>query len=120
MAAFFTKSSEEETERLYPSPLYLRAVLDASKAGTKSDFLKNAGAAFGFPESYVANWDAFLDCLRSLYEENPRKGYVMAVKNSSGLLAEEPEEFENLEDVFKDADECLRADGAFLKVLYWD
>jgi hypothetical protein len=41
-------------------------VLDGARMGSAEEFHTEAAAAFGFPDRYGANWEAFNDCLGDL------------------------------------------------------
>lgn len=65
-------------------------------------------AAFRFPAGFGRNWDALLDCLRSLPGELPARGYVLAVRNSKAFLSASPEDLKNFSEIAGEA-------GLFLK-----
>lgn len=83
----------------YPPPFYFTAFIDGEKAADKAGLMAETAAALKFPSYFGRNWDALLDCLRSLPEFNPAGGYVLAVRNSGAFLAGAGEDMENFRDV---------------------
>lgn len=93
----------EEIARLFPPPVYFIAFVDGAAAPDKAALLAGLAAAFKFPASFGQNWDALLDCLRSLPEFNRAGGYVLALKNYGSLLAAAPGEMENFREIAAEA-----------------
>ena len=65
--------------------------------------LDAVAAAFKFPSYFGRNWDALLDCLRSLPEFNAARGYVLVIRNSSAFLSASPAELADFRDVAETA-----------------
>jgi hypothetical protein len=93
----------EEIARRFPPPAYFTAYLDGAAVPDKAALIEAMAAAFKFPSYFGKNWDALLDCLRSLPEFNPAGGYVLAIKSYSGLLARCPGERSDFTEVVSDA-----------------
>ncbi len=93
----------EEMARLFPPPAYFTARIDGALISDKAALMRALAAAFSFPAYFGGNWDALLDCLRSLPEEIPAKGYVLAVKNPELLLGSAPGERDVFNGVVADA-----------------
>ncbi|MBU2573130.1 MAG: barstar family protein [Elusimicrobia bacterium] len=89
----------EEIEKLFPPLGYFTAVLDGSLARDKRTLLCALAAALKFPSYFGHNWDALLDCMRSLPEFAPAKGYALIIKNSGRLLADSPEDRDTFNDI---------------------
>lgn len=97
------KWKAEEIEKLF-SPLgYFTAVIDGSLARDKKALLAALAAALKFPSCFGHNWDALLDCLRTLPEFAPAKGYALVIRDSARLLEGSPAELETFEGVSADA-----------------
>ena len=93
----------EGIARLFPPPVYFTAWIDGAAVPAKAELLETLAAAFKFPAYFGRNWDALLDCLRSLHEELPAGGYVLVVRNSSAFLASSPKDLEDFADVAGEA-----------------
>lgn len=97
----------EEIEKLFPPLGYFTAVVDGSLARDKKALLSALAAALKFPSYFGHNWDALLDCLRTLPEFAPAKGYALIIKNSGQLLGDSPEELETFTDIAATAADFL-------------
>ncbi|OGS54914.1 MAG: hypothetical protein A3J79_10240 [Elusimicrobia bacterium RIFOXYB2_FULL_62_6] len=97
----------EEIAKLFPPPVYFTAVMDGSLARDKKALLSALAAALEFPSYFGHNWDALLDCLRTLPEFAPAKGYALIIKNSGQLLGDATGEMDNFTDVAATAAEFL-------------
>ncbi|OGR45469.1 MAG: hypothetical protein A2X35_08125 [Elusimicrobia bacterium GWA2_61_42] len=93
----------EGIEKLFPPPFYFTAFVDGEKARGKAAMLDAVAAAFKFPSYFGRNWDALLDCLRSLPEFNAARGYVLVIRNSSAFLSASPAELADFRDVAETA-----------------
>ncbi len=94
----------EGIEKRFPPPAYFTAFIDGEKARDKAGLMDQIGPAFRFPAYFGKNWDALLDCLRSLPLSNkPPKGYVLVVRNSSAFLSASPKDLEDFADVAGEA-----------------
>jgi len=98
----------QELERRFPPPSYFIAYVDGAGIPGKAALMDALAAAFRFPAYFGKNWDALLDCLRSLPVELPAKGYVLAVKNSESFLAASPGDLEAFTDIASEARSFLR------------
>ncbi|PIU20270.1 MAG: hypothetical protein COT18_03155, partial [Elusimicrobia bacterium CG08_land_8_20_14_0_20_59_10] len=58
---------------------------------------------FKFPAYFGRNWDALLDCLRSLPDDLPAGGYVLVIKNSEKFLSASPADLEDFRDIAGEA-----------------
>jgi len=109
----------EDIARLYPPPAFYTAYLDGAAVPDKAALLKALAAGFKFPSYFGHNWDALLDCLRTLPEFLPARGYVLAVTGYGSLLSGDPAELENFRDVAAEAASFLSSQGlSFRIVLY--
>lgn len=88
-----------ELARLFPAPDYFTVHIDCEFVADKAALMAAMAAAFRFPAYFGKNWDALLDCLRSLPNEIPAKGYVLAMKNQHRLLRDFPEEMDTFEAI---------------------
>ena len=110
----------EDIARLYPPPAFFVACVDGAAARDKAALLDALAAALRFPAYFGKNWDALLDCLRTLPEFLPAQGYVLAVRNYPELLSAAPGELENFRDVAAEAASFLagKPGRSFRIVLY--
>lgn len=97
------RGTAEEIEKLFPPPSYFTAYVDGALIRDKAGLLEALAAAFKFPSYFGKNWDALLDCLRSLPDELPAKGYVLAVRNSPSFLSSSPKDLEDFADIAGEA-----------------
>ncbi|MDP2865338.1 MAG: barstar family protein [Elusimicrobiota bacterium] len=98
-----------EIEKLFPPPSYFTAYVDGALIQDKAGLLDALAAAFKFPSYFGKNWDALLDCLRSLPDEIPAEGYVLAVRNSRAFLSSSPRDREDFADIAGEARSFLKA-----------
>lgn len=98
----------EGIENRFPPPAYFTAFIDGEKARDKAGLMDQIGPAFKFPAYFGKNWDALLDCLRSLRDNVPAGGYVLAVRNSSAFLSASPKDLEDFTDVAGEARTFLK------------
>ncbi len=96
-------TAAERIEELFPPPSYFVAYVDGAKIQNKAGLMDALAAAFRFPAYFGKNWDALLDCLRSLPDELPAKGYILAVRNSGSFLFSSPEDLEAFADTAGEA-----------------
>jgi len=97
------RGTAEEIEKLFPPPSYFTAYVDGALIRDKAGLLDALAAAFKFPSYFGKNWDALLDCLRSLPDELPARGYVLAVRNSGAFLSSSPKDLEDFADIAGEA-----------------
>lgn len=93
---------------MFPPPSCFTAFIDGEKARDKAGLLREAAVALRFPSYFGGNWDALLDCLRSLPEFNPAGGYALVILNSGSLLSASQADLADFRDVAETA-------GAFLR-----
>lgn len=98
----------EGIEVLFPPPSYFTAYVDGAEIADKAGLMDALAAAFRFPAYFGKNWDALLDCLRSLPDELPAKGYVLAVRNSGAFLAASPKDLADFTAVAGEAASFLK------------
>jgi hypothetical protein len=93
--------------KMFPPPVYFLARLDGAKIPDKAALMPAIAAAFRFPSYFGGNWDALLDCLRSLPEFNPAGGYALVIGGSDAFLGASPADREDFLDVANTAAEFL-------------
>lgn len=101
------RGKAEEIAKLFPPPAYFTAFIDGAEISDKAALMDALAAAFRFPAYFGHNWDALLDCLRSLPDEIPASGYVLAVKNSKMFLAAAPADMEAFTEIAAEAKKFL-------------
>lgn len=99
--------------KMFPPPVYFLARLEGGAIPDKAALMPAVAAAFRFPAYFGGNWDALLDCLRSLPEFNPAGGYVLVVSGSDAFLGASSRDREDFLDVAGTAAEFL---GEKLKI----
>ena len=93
----------EEIYLKFPPPSYFCATIAGGAVPDKAALMDALAAAFRFPAYFGKNWDALLDCLRSLPDEIPAKGYVLVVNDASTFLAGRPQDLADFKDVAAEA-----------------
>lgn len=97
----------EEIEMLF-SPLgFFTARLDGAKIKNKRELLASLAAALRFPVYFGHNWDALLDCLRSLPDLIGARGYAVVIERSALLLEDSPADLEDFREIAGTAAEFL-------------
>jgi hypothetical protein len=94
--------------KMFPPPFYFAALVDGAAVPDKTALMEALAAAFRFPSYFGKNWDALLDCLRSLPVFNAAGGYVLVVSNSASFLAASPADLADFRDVAETAAVFLR------------
>ena len=97
----------EEIEKLFAPLFYFTATIDGAEVPGKAALLDSLASALKFPSYFGRNWDALLDCLRSLPEFAPAKGYALIIKNSSRFLKDSPEDLDNFKEIAETAADFL-------------
>jgi len=93
----------EEIEKLF-SPLGFYTVrLDGAVVKGKKDLLSALAAGFKFPAYFGHNWDALLDCLRSLPAFIRARGYAVIIERSGLFLKDSPADMEDFRDIAETA-----------------
>ena len=87
----------------FPPPAYFTARIDGAAVPGKAELMAALAAAFSFPSYFGRNWDALLDCLRSLPDEKPAGGYLLVIEHSDSLLASSARDREDFAEVAGDA-----------------
>ena len=103
------RGTAEEIGKLFPPPSYFTVYVDGALIQDKAGLLDALAAAFNFPSYFGKNWDALLDCLRSLPDELPARGYVLAVRNSGAFLSSSPKDLEDFAEIAGEARSFLMA-----------
>ena len=93
----------EDIEKMFPPPAYFTAWIDGGAVPAKAELLEALASAFKFPAYFGRNWDALLDCLRSLPDELPAGGYALVIRNSGSFLSASPADLEVFAEVAGDA-----------------
>lgn len=94
----------EGTKEMFPRPDYFVAVIDGAAVPAKAELMQALSSAFSFPAYFGRNWDALLDCLRSLpLSIKPPRGYALVVLNSGAFLASSAQDKEDFADVAAEA-----------------
>ncbi|MFA7009521.1 MAG: barstar family protein [Elusimicrobiales bacterium] len=97
----------EEIEKLF-SPLgFFTARLDGAGVKDKRGLLAALASALRFPAYFGYNWDALLDCLRSLPEFMNARGYALIIERSDLFLKDSPAELADFEEIVETAAEFL-------------
>lgn len=93
----------EEIEKLF-SPLgFFTARLDGAEIKNKAALLGALAAGLKFPSYFGYNWDALLDCLRSLPDLIEAGGYAVIIERSGLFLENSPADRENFRDIAETA-----------------
>lgn len=82
-------------------------VIDVSEGGGRAEFFEACAAAFGFPDYFGHNWDAFEECLSSqefdeIEDLDDADGLLVLWSGWGDLAAKEPDQFAVAIDVFRD------------------
>lgn len=85
--------------KMFPPPLYFTAFVDGEAIADKAALMDALAAAFRFPPYFGKNWDALLDCLRSLPNDMPGVKYALVIRESRLFLAASPKDLEAFIDV---------------------
>ena len=93
----------EEIEKLFPPLGFYTVRLNGAGVKGKRELLAALAAGFKFPAYFGYNWDALLDCLRSLPDLVPARGYAVIMERSGLFLEDSPEDLENFRDVAETA-----------------
>lgn len=93
----------EEIEKLF-SPLgFFTARLDGAEVKNKAALLSALAAGLRFPSYFGYNWDALLDCLRSLPDLIKAGGYAVIIERSGLFLSESSADREDFRDIAETA-----------------
>ena len=93
----------EEIEKLF-SPLgFFTVRLDGAEVKDKAALLAALAGGLKFPAYFGHNWDALLDCLRSLPDFIKAGGYAVIIERSGLFLADSPTDREDFMDIAETA-----------------
>ena len=108
----------EEIEKLFPPLFLFAAVVDGAEIPDKESLLKALAAALKVPAYFGHNWDALLDCLRSLPDFTAAKNHVLIVKNSPRFLKDSQDTLVVFQETVEEAAAFLEENyKGFLKVV---
>ena len=93
----------EGIRELFPPSSYFTAFIDGAAVPGKAELMDALAAGFRFPGYFGRNWDALLDCLRSLPDEIRSEGYILVINNSSSFLSASAKDREDFSDVAGEA-----------------
>ena len=93
----------EEIEKLFSPFGFFTVRLDGAEISNKGTLLAAMAAGLKFPSYFGYNWDALLDCLRSLPDFIKAGGYAVMIERSGLFLAESPADLENFRDIAETA-----------------
>lgn len=100
---FIELSEQRKPEEIFPASVCFTAEIDGSAVKNKENLMKAVAEAFRFPSYFGENWDAMLDCLRSIPDEIEGDVFVLSVKNSVAFLSDDPQCRKDFEEVFLEA-----------------
>ncbi len=93
----------EEIEKLF-SPLdFFTLRLDGAEIRNKAALLPALAAGLKFPSYFGYNWDALLDCLRSLPDFIRAGGYAVIIERSGSFLSDPSADLADFRDVAETA-----------------
>jgi len=108
----------EDIEKMFSPPGFFTVRLDGGKLSGKEELLSALAAGLRFPAYFGHNWDALLDCLRSLPEFLRAAGYAVIIERSGRLLADSPDEMKAFRGAVNDAAAFLRDEyGLELRII---
>jgi hypothetical protein len=90
--------------------------MDGTGVTNAPAFFDGIAAAMALPDYFGKNWDALLDCLRDLGDED-LPGCVVHLSGLAPFAAESPANWESAREVFAQAVADLKASGTALYVL---
>ena len=93
----------EEIEKLFSPLCFFTARLDGAEIKNKAALLSALAAGLKFPAYFGYNWDALLDCLRSLPDFIKAGGYAVIIERSALFLADSPSDREDFRDIAETA-----------------
>lgn len=97
-------------------------VIDGDPNGGRAEFFEACATAFGFPDYFGHNWDAFEECLSSReFDEvddlEDADGLLVIWTGWGELATSEPEQFAVAVDVFRDVLASWEEDDLFARVV---
>jgi len=98
-----TDMKAEEIEKLLPPLGFFVFRLDGAGVKGKRELLAVLAAGLKFPAYFGYNWDALLDCLRSLPDFIQARGYAVIIERFDLFLKDSPAELEDFRDIAETA-----------------
>lgn len=89
----------EEIEKLFPPLGFYTVRLDGAAVKGKRELLAALAAGLKFPAYFGYNWDALLDCLRSLPDFIQARGYAVIIERSELFLKDSPADLEDFREI---------------------
>ncbi len=89
----------EEMEKLFPPLGFYTVRLDGAAVKGKAELLSALAAGLKFPAYFGHNWDALLDCLRSLPDFIQARGYAVIIERSGLFLKDSPADLEDFREI---------------------
>lgn len=93
----------EEIKKLFSQLGFFTVRLDGAEIKNKAALLAALAAGLKFPSYFGHNWDALLDCLRSLPDFVKAGGYAVVIDRSALLLVESSVDRKNFRDIIETA-----------------
>jgi hypothetical protein len=93
----------EEIEKLFSPIGFFTVRLDGAEVKNKAALLAALAGGLKFPAYFGHNWDALLDCLRSLPDFIKAGGYAVIIERSGLFLADSPADREDFTDIAETA-----------------
>jgi len=90
--------------------------LEGRHIARKDQLLSHVASVLRFPNHFGDNWDALEECLTDL-EWIDGEGYLLYYDHIDPFLAAQPDQFETLVEIFRDAVGSWKEDGTAMVVL---
>lgn len=100
---FIKLSEQQKPESIFPASDCFIAKTDGKTVPDKNSLMKELASVFRFPGYFGENWDALLDCLRSLPDELEADNFILAVKDYPSFLNSSSEDKKTFEEIFAEA-----------------
>lgn len=97
----------EDIENMFSPPGFFTLRLDGAALKDKKSLLSELSSGLRFPAYFGGNWDALLDCLRSLPDLIDAPGYALIVGNSPAMLSGSPEDLRTFREIASEAGKFL-------------
>ncbi len=108
----------EEIEKLFPPLSLFISVMDGAEVPDKESLLKSLASVLRFPAYFGYNWDALLDCMRSLPDFTGAKNHILIIKNSNLFLKDSQGALAVFRETVEEAADFLEENyKGFLKVV---
>ena len=89
--------------------------IDGKSIERKEQLMNNLATTLRLPKTFGHNWDALEECLVDL--EADGEGFVIYFDHIDRMLAANPEQFETLVEILRDAVQSWKEDGTPMAVL---